>query len=249
MALAVWVAMGGGGVITLGSWTISMRTGFNMRVAAWVLAIVLALRWFRPRLRIVVVDAVNLWRDVRLVSIVVAVAAVLAAPLWIPAVQLIVAGDYTSPARLWRSSTPGIDLVSLVAGNPFHPLWRSTAEVFYDRLGTSTIESTAWLGIAPVVFLLWRRDSLAAIPRARVWVAVAVVFFIWACGPYLTVAGVNTGLMLPETLLHYVPVVSNARIPGRAMVMVYLAIGLLLAFALASARRRPSAPPFLPRSC
>ena len=245
VALAVWVAMSGGGVIALGSWTISMRSGFNLRIAAWVLAVVLVLRWFRPRLRIAAVDTVYVWRDARVVGVVVAVAAVLAAPLWIPAVQLIVAGDYTSPARLWRSSTAGIDLVSLIAGNPFHPLWRSTAEVFYDRLGMSTIESTAWLGIAPVVFLIWRRHALAAIPRARVWVAVAVVFFIWACGPFLTVAGVNTGLMLPETLLHYVPVVSNARIPGRTMVMVYLAIGLLLAFALASARRRPIAAPVL----
>lgn len=240
VALAIWSAVSGGTVIDVGPWSISMRSGFNLRAFAWILAIVLVVRLLRPRLRVRLIEAESVRRDLTGVATMVAVAAVATAPLWIAAARLVFAGDYRAPARLWRSSTEGIDLVSLVAGNPFHPWWRSTGEWIYATLGMSTIESTAWLGVAAVVFLLWRRDWLR-VPSARLWVAVAIVFFVWACGPWLQVAGQNTGLMLPETLLHYVPIVSNARIPGRAMVMVYLAVGMLLALALATERRRTMA--------
>ena len=237
VVLAVWSATSGGGVISVGPWTISLRSGFNLRIVAWVLAIVLAVRWFRPRMALRLKAPSTVRDDARVFGIAAAAAVVLAAPLWIAAARLILAGDYSAPARLWRSSTEGVDLVSLVAGNPFHPFWRTTGERIYAALGMSTIESTAWLGIVPIAFLIWRRRSLRTV-EARLWIAVAAVFFVWACGPYLMVGGLNTGLMLPETLLHFLPVVSNARIPGRAMVMVYLAGGLLLALALASIERR-----------
>ena len=237
VTLAAWSAASGGGVVSVGPWTISLRSGFNLRIVAWVLAIVLAVRWFRPRMGLRLKAPSTLRDDARVFGIAAAAAVVLTAPLWMAAARLILAGDYSAPARLWRSSTEGVDLVSLVAGNPFHPFWRATGERIYAALGMSTIESTAWLGIVPVAFLIWRRRSLRTV-EARLWIAVVVVFFVWACGPYLMVGGLNTGLMLPETLLHFVPVVSNARIPGRAMVMVYLAGGLLLAFALASIDRR-----------
>lgn len=237
IGLAIWSATSGGGVVSLGPWTISLRSGFNLRIAAWGLAIVLAIRWFRPRPAVRLGDASIIRRDARVFGTVLAAAALMSAPLWIPAARLVLAGDYSAPARLWRSSTEGIDLVSLVAGNPFHPLWRATGERIYGALGMSTIESTAWLGIVPVIFLIWQRRALRA-AGARLWLVVAAVFFVWACGPYLMVAGANTGLMLPETLLHFVPVFSNARIPGRAMVMVYLSVGVLLAYALTHIDRR-----------
>jgi hypothetical protein len=240
IALAVWSAVSGGAVVNAGPWTISMRSGFNLRIAAWFIAIVLALRWFRPRVGARIVDGLSMRRDMRVLARVGAAVLVLTAPLWLAAGRLILSGDYSAPARLWRSSAEGVDLASLAAGNPFHPLWRVTGERIYAALGMSTIESTAWLGIAAVVFLIWRRHALRG-REARLWILVAAVFFVWACGPYLNAGGVNTGLMLPETLLHFVPIVSNARIPGRAMVMVYLAIGMLLAYALASIRQRSTA--------
>jgi hypothetical protein len=51
-------------------------------------------------------------------------------------------------------------------------------------------------------------------------------------------AGINTALLAPAVLLRYVPIVSNARMPGRAIVMTYLAIAMLAAIGLASARLR-----------
>ena len=231
--VAIWIAFTGGGVVRIGNATVSMTSGFNLRIGAWLLFFVILWRRIRPRLGLRRRVGAAPARDLVTAVIVVTSTAILTAPLSIAAIRLWSGGDYLAPARLWRSSTEGVDLLSLVAGNPFHPLWRSTGEWIYSTFGMSTIESTAWLGVVPMV-LLWReRRTLFADAHARLWLAVAGIFFIWALGPYLRVAGANTGLMLPETILHYVPVVSNARIPGRAIVMVYLGVAMLLAVALA----------------
>ena len=63
---------------------------------------------------------------------------------------------------------------------------------------------------------------------------VAVVFVAWALGPNLMIGGIDAGLPLPQTLARFVPLVSNARIPGRAMVVVYLAIGVLVALRMSA---------------
>jgi hypothetical protein len=142
--------------------------------------------------------------------------------------------DYVSQRYLWRSAPEGIDPVSLIAGNPFHPLWGWIVQRIYDAASINAVESTAWMGpVAAIVLIVTRRDWLVR-PGARLWVTVAAAFGIWALGPYLRVFGRHTGLYLPEVLLRYVPIVANARIPGRAIVMVYLAVAMLLAIAVAS---------------
>ena len=69
--------------------------------------------------------------------------------------------------------------------------------------------------------------------EARRWKVVLVVFAIWALGPFLTVAGFDMGLPLPQALARFVPLVENARMPGRAMVGVYLALGVLMVLRMA----------------
>jgi hypothetical protein len=63
---------------------------------------------------------------------------------------------------------------------------------------------------------------------------------LWALGPWLRVAGFDTGLLLPQNILALVPILSNARIPGRAMVLVFLAVAMITAKVIAgvAARRR-----------
>jgi hypothetical protein len=233
---AAWIALTGGGVVEISGRTISMTSGLNLRTTAWALAAVLFVRRWRPRLRVRRAERDTRRADVRVALVAVAAAAVLTTPIWLAAAHLWLAGDYVAPARLWRSGTGGVDLVSLVAGNPFHPWWRDQAGEIYMRFGMSTIEEVAWLGLAPMALLFQARRRWLREPHAGVWIAVALAFFVWALGPYLTVAGTNTGLILPETVLHYVPIASNARIPGRAMVMVYLSVAMLLAIATSSLR-------------
>jgi hypothetical protein len=67
------------------------------------------------------------------------------------------------------------------------------------------------------------------------------VFFVWTLGSHVHAAGYNIGLIGPEVLLRYVPIAANARMPGRAMVIVDLALAVLAATAVATLRRPRSA--------
>jgi hypothetical protein len=67
------------------------------------------------------------------------------------------------------------------------------------------------------------------------------VFFVWALGSHVLVAGRSTGMIAPEVLLRYVPFAANARMPGRAIVIVDLAIAVLAAAGVASLKPRQPA--------
>ena len=63
----------------------------------------------------------------------------------------------------------------------------------------------------------------------REWIFAGAVFLIWSFGPWLLVFGRQTPLMLPGIAMRFVPILANARIPGSAMVVVYLAAAILAA--------------------
>ena len=113
---------------------------------------------------------------------------------------------------------------------------RQRVSRWYEALGLDRIEAVGWLGIVPVVVLLIGRGKWLDTEEARRWKMVLVVFAVWALGPFLTVAGFDVGLPLPQALARFVPLVDNARMPGRAMVCVYLALGC----ADGAAPRRPA---------
>jgi hypothetical protein len=155
------------------------------------------------------------------------------------AIRLRAAGDYASQRYLWRSGPAGIDLLTLVAGNPWHPWTGAWTRGLYAAHGIDALEGSAWLGAALVLVVLLRaRWRTAAAGRA--WAACAAFFGVWALGPWLTVAGHRTAILLPGILLRFVPFAANARIPGRAIAVVYLALAMVLAIGLAGrTRRRP----------
>ena len=171
-----------------------------------------------------------------------ATAAVLTAPLWIALARVVTAGDYATQQVLWRSSPAGADVATLLLGHPRHLVWGGAVAGVYERLGIDLMEQSLWLGIIPLAVIVARRRAWIATGDARFWLAIGLVFLVLSMGPFLRVAGVDTGLPLPQALLRYVPVFSNARIPGRAAVMVQLGVAVLFACAVAgTARRRPAA--------
>jgi hypothetical protein len=141
-------------------------------------------------------------------------------------------GQYVTQAYVWRNAQPGIDVGALVLGNPLNTWWGSSVARLEGRLGIDTLAPQLWLGVVPLVLLVTSRTWMAE-RAARTWVLFGAVFFVWSAGPYLRVFGLDTGLPLPQILLRYVPVVSNARLPPHAAVLVYLAVAVLLACALA----------------
>lgn len=221
---------------------VTMRTTYNPRQALWVLTVLWI--WLRTWPRIEVRRRQD-WRTQPSIRAVVSAGGVFvlaASPIIWRGAHLMASGDYVSQKYFWRSAPAGVDVATLFLGNPLHPVWVSGVVHIYDRFRLSQTESLAWLGIVPMLlagFAIRRQRSSASV---RLWIVLGIVFGIWALGPHLMVFGADTGVILPQTLLRYVPVVSNARMPARAMVVVNLAVAVLAAMALAQVRARVRRP-------
>jgi hypothetical protein len=160
------------------------------------------------------------------------VGALLILPLVLETARLFESGDYVTPPRHWKSGPQGIDLLTTVLGNPVHSVYGAAVERLYRFAGIDLVEQVLWIGIVPLVtigMLLADRGSRDGV--AGRWLWVGGLFLTWSAGAYLIVAGFDTGLPLPQALAHYVPVLSNARVPGRAVVMVQLSAAILSAIA------------------
>jgi hypothetical protein len=155
--------------------------------------------------------------------------------LWL-GLRVVARGEYVTQQYFWRSSPKGIDVGTLVMGNPLHGLWGSAVVRLYDVFEIDWIETGGWMGVVPLVLAIGVVRRHWADRAVRYWTAVGAVFFVWALGPHLMAFGWNTGMILPQTLLRYVPIVSNARIPGRAIVVTYLALAMLAAIGVAAWR-------------
>jgi len=82
----------------------------------------------------------------------------------------------------------------------------------------------------PIVLGVWAVRSRFTWDTVSIrWLMIGGLFLLWAIGPYLTIAGHGTGVLLPQMIARWIPVVSNARIPSRAFVMVVLVIAVLCA--------------------
>ena len=241
-ALGIAIAVTGGGSFSVGGIAVSSRTPQNALTAAWICAFIwLALTW-RPRIRWTPRSPVAIRRALVIVSIVVATFIVGAAPLFKEAAYLIARGEYVTPSYGWRSAPRGIDVVAPLLGHPLHPLSRSASgRGVRGRVGG----------------LLSRRSPGSASCRCCSGSSRAAygggsrtrgcgersesVFLVWALGPYLLVGGFDTGLKLPQILARFVPFVANARMPGRAIVVVFMALAVLVAAGLARAPTAPAA--------
>jgi hypothetical protein len=238
--IALWILLTGGTVLQAGGVLISLRKPQNPLSAMWLAWIGAALCTWRvavtvdrtaPRIRHAVI-AIS-W---------ILVAFVLAClPLIAEAARLVSHGEYVTPTYFWRSAPRGVDLSGPFLGHPRHPLTRAFTERAYEAMKIDYIETVGWIGVLPAL-LLFRRWTGTAAADTHVWWIVAGVFAIWAAGPFLTVGGFDTGLWLPQSLARYVPFVANARVPGRAMVGVYMAIAVLMAITLKAAGGRLRTP-------
>jgi len=214
--------------IDIGSMHISVRSVRNPITIAWLLLVAAAATVVHSRIRIETNSSGT--KPARKALIAAAATTVLLLlPLMIHAAALWWTGGYVSQAYLWRSAPAGVDAATIFLGNPFHAAWGEGVRSLYDRLHIDVIESSAWMPVAAIMLaiaaLVFRPENQNLTP----WVFSGTVFMLWALGPWLTVFGRQTPLMLPTIVLRYVPIASNARIPGRAMVVVSLMIAVLAA--------------------
>jgi hypothetical protein len=242
--LIIIILFGGGTSFEIGGISVTARTVRNPLLAAWLLAAA----WMLTRWRVVVrfrrPDGEQFWRGTQTLMITAATFAVLVLPLIVQAFRLALSGRYVTQTYFWRSAPRGVDALAPLMGHPFHPGYGGVVTWLYQALRLDRIEAIGWIGVVPLVILLMSRGKWLDAEEARRWKIVLIVFVVWALGPYLTLAGFDTGLPLPQTLARFVPLVENARMPGRAMVCVYLALGVLMALRLGAVGR--VAPGFSP---
>lgn len=242
--VALWIVVSGGRTVALGTVVMSVHTPQNALTAMWICAIVYVFCLWRPARAHAPMPSGRARRVVAVAAWVVGIFLVGAAPLLWQAAQLVARGEYVSPAYQWRSAPRGVDLIAPLLGPPLHPLLQAASRM-YASAHLDRIEAVGWIGIVPLVLLctgLARRRAVSQ--ELHIWRIVAAAFALWALGPILTIAGFDTGLKLPATLLRYVPFVANARMPGRAMVGVFMALAVLVGAELGSARswwRTPAA--------
>ncbi len=231
---AIWIVVSGGRVVDFGPGVISVRTPQNALTGIWICAIAYALSIWRLERTRAPLPAEPARRAFMVGAWTAGVFLIAAGPLLWQAAQLLITHEYVTPAYQWRSAPRGVDLLAPLLGPPM-TRW---TESIYPSLKLDRVEAVGWIGVVPLVLLgssLIGRDR--TVRDLRIWRSVAAVFVIWTLGPILTVAGFDTGLKLPATLLRYLPFVANARMPGRAIVVVVMAIAVLVAAELASARR------------
>lgn len=217
--------------IIIGAVRISVRTLNNPITAAWILLVSAALLWVAGRTRVSYVRPPDNQKS-GAIALTFAVALCVMLPLVVNGFALWRGGRYVSQEYRWRSAPGGVDVATFVLGNPSNAWWGRAVRHAYSAFHVDAVENAGWipvgaLGLAVIAIVVRRHDV-----GVREWIAAACVFLVWALGPWLMLFGRQSPLVLPSILVRYIPVVANARIPGRAMVVVYLACALLAAHAI-----------------
>ncbi len=196
-----------------------------------LLTLLVLIRAAWPYRRVVLaVDRVPLLRLARAASVGALVSAVLLSPvLYAVGVRILDTG-FESSRIMWRSSTPGVDLLAFVLPNPNHPLTPPVVRAWLSPqpdLYLENVASLSFVALFAIVAALrtgWRPQ--------RLWVVMTIAFALLALGPFVHVAGVNTDVPGPWALARYLPLVRLARAPARLAIVATLGLSMLFAGAL-----------------
>ena len=179
----------------------------------------------------------------------VAVAALLSAPLLIPTVREGLDADYAVEG--WGMSDQlSADLVGLVTPTNLHPLWGGDwepsrrdweATLRAVQTGESRFRdvNTVFIGYATLALAVL--GALVAGRRARAWLAIALLAFVLALGPLLQINGqslydldgLEVTVPLPYIVLHYLPFVQGFRAPNRFSLVLLQALAVLAGYGAA----------------
>ena len=240
-ALVATMAASGGWELTFLGRPLRMRSLYTPVLILTILAAIRAAWHFRAS--IVPVTRTDVWRFARLVTATGLVGAAAMSPVIYAAAMRLTGGDFNRPSIFWRSSPPGVDVLSLLLPNPNHPLAPPVIASWLTSLPNGYLENVASvpLTLMAVLLVAWRMGWRPS----RWWFGLAVLFGCLALGPFIHVAGVNTYVPGPWAFIRYVPLIGLAHTPARFDVVLMLALAVITATALTwitrryPARRRP----------
>ena len=176
------------------------------------------------------IDRTEIMRFGRAASVAVPVSALMLSPvLYAVGVRLRDTG-FESSRILWRSSPPGVDVVSFFLPNPNHPLAPEAIRAWLTPRPDLYLENVASV---PLVALIVVAVAIGAGWRpSRIWIAITATFSVLALGPFLHVWGFNTHVPGPWAFVRYLPLIGLARTPARMAIVVALGMSVLFATAL-----------------
>ncbi len=228
-ALMLAIVVTGGATLQLWGRTVGLR---SLYTPALVLTVLVALRvalavrcGLRPG------GLQKLLSLARLAAYGAAVCLLLLSPMLFALARRVVEGRYVSAPVFWRSSMPGVDLLSFVIPNPNHPILGGPGRHWLEARSGGFIEnvaSVAFVAIAVVVVAV----RYAGFRPPAYWLGGTLVAASIAVGPFVRLAGFDTYLPTPWALLRYLPVVGDARAPSRLTALVMLGVAVLFVLAL-----------------
>ena len=238
--LIVGVQFVGRGTLRLGPLVVSMRTLYTPMLVLTALVLARIIVTIRLRIGLRALPAPRSFLTVSGIAVVAAV--LLLSPIIYALSVGVVQGRLVTAPVPWRSSSPGADLLAVSVPNPNHPL---APAAFVKWLGEQPggyhdqVSSLIFIAVI-VIVVAWR----AGFKPDRFWTALTIGFGLMVLGPFIQVAGVNTYIPTPWTILRYVPVIGEARMPSRFAVVMVMGLSVLLAMALSALadrdrRRRP----------
>ena len=186
--------------------------------------------------------AVSWTRGLGRLAMMVAVAAVLSAPLLVPTVSEGLNADYAVEG--WGMSDQlSADLAGLVTPTDLHPLWGNDwdASLRAVQTGDSRFSDVNTVFVGYVTLALAVLGAIVAGRRARAWLVIALIAFVLALGPLLQINGqslynldgLQVTVPLPYILLHYLPFIQGFRAPNRFSLVLLQALAVLAGYGAA----------------
>jgi len=235
VAGALGLRLFAGTSLTVGPFVISMTTLHTPALAIVLLGAIRLLLTLRPR--VFPTHDVPARALLRIATWSGLVAALLLSASLTQMVELAWQGELVRAPVAWRSSAPGMDLLSFILPNPMRMGVQEGLVTWLDGWPggwAENIVSLPFVGLATLA-AAW---LLAGYRPHRLWAGITIGFALLAMGPFLRVAGVSTPIPMPWAFLRYVPLLGDARMPQRFAVVAVLGFAVLFGAALAALVRR-----------
>ncbi len=120
------------------------------------------------------------------------------------------------------------DIVSFFLPSYYNGVFNGAAQSYISIYHQDAGETTSYIGY--VALALCAYGVYRAGRQTYLWIALGVIFFLLALGPYLLINNNVTGVPGPYMIIKAIPILNVIREPGRFDLIVSVAVAILAAF-------------------